>query len=613
MATATVEIWRDTGFTEGSVEVPSKTSSLPSPTYTFYNVNTSRDSLFSTLKLAHAFEDLYDCSYLRITLDMNNGNDVTIYGWIDTVSCASDTAEYPNTVIDWHPDLWRSYINSAQFGAGLVMRRPYGSDCPPQIYPYRFKDVHTENVIVPRSNIWWVVFKFVHKQKFLATLVTTNCIGTFPIDIDNPTASLTVSGPDMTGPDHVDAKTIPYTMLAAGYFEEFLKLDPGTLVSVFLSPIAPFDIINSSGSYMGNGGNLSVYRAQPMPESSYFGFLVKADSNPFKEYEATTEPLTTDDVFTTNITDFMGNTVGAIPWGFTIDTWKYRVVMDANKAYIDLRGFPKYTEYGVTVTETRGTMTPILGTDYTIPLIPMDITENSLGSYNWSGQREADRQAIQNQAIMGAMGGIMGMPGDIASGYMFANAGGTKRMEYEDIRKKGDALKAFNESVGNPRWSGFGVMGNATRGEYAEAARQINYMNVATGSMMKAAAGMSGIGLATTVGSSLISMGMQDPANVKAHAAQTNNLALLGTGFDPFNYGQPITAITMMPDAYSRNQREQDLAINGAKVSEPKQDITSLIDAGGPLQILNPVVTGPIPTPAKEYIKQRLESGVRII
>ena len=71
MATATVEIWRDTGFTEGSVEVPSKTSSLPSPTYTFYNVNAPRDSLFSTLKLAHAFEDLYDCSYLRITLDMN--------------------------------------------------------------------------------------------------------------------------------------------------------------------------------------------------------------------------------------------------------------------------------------------------------------------------------------------------------------------------------------------------------------------------------------------------------------------------------------------------------------------------------------------------------------
>ena len=605
MATATVEIWRDTGFTEGSVEVPSKTSSLPSPTYTFYNVNTPRDSLFSTLKLAHAFEDLYDCSYLRITLDMNNGADVTLYGWIDAVSCGSDTAEYPVTNIDWHPDLWRSYINSAQFGAGLVTRRPYGSDCPPQLYPFRFKDVHEENVIVPRSNIWWVVFKFVHKLKFLSSLITANCIGTFPIDIDSPNTQFTVSGPDMGGSENVTAKTIPYSFLAAGFFEEFLKLDPNTLVSVFLSPVCPFDVNESSGTY---SGDLDVYRAQPLPGIDYFGFLVKADANPFKEYTVNTSDLKTDDVFTTLITDFMGNTVGAIPWGFTINTWKYRVVMDANQGYIDLRGFPKYTEYGVTVTETRGTMTPVLGTDYTIPLIPMEITDNTLGSYNWSGQRAADRQAIQNQALMGIMTGIAGMPGDVASGYLFANAGtAAARQQHETTisnwNRKVQQIKAGNSPGYTP----------AEVEQVGYARQQLGYMKAGATTMMKATGAMSAIGLGASAVTSLISMGMQDAQNVKAHAAQTNNLALLGTGFDPFNYGQPITAVTMMPDAYSRNQREQDLAINGAKVSEPRQDITSLIDAGGPLQILNPVVKGPIPTPAKEYIKQRLESGVRII
>ena len=611
MSTATVEIWRDTGFTEGSVEVPSKTSSLPKATYTFTDVNVPRDSLFSTVKLAHAYEDLYDCSYLRITLDMNNGTDVTLYGWIDAVSCASDTAGYPNTVIDWHPDLWRTYIKSAKFGAGLVTRRPYGSDCPPQLYPYRLKDVKETNVIVPRSNIWWVVFKFVHKVQFLSTLITANCIGTFPINIDEPNAMLDVSGPDISASSTiVTARTLPYSFIAAGFFEEFLKLDPKTLVSVFLSPICPFDVREAAGIY---SGDLSVYRAQPLPGSEYFGFLVKADANPFKEYTVTTPNVTTDDINNTLITDFMGNSVGSVPWGFTINQWKYRVVMDANQAYIDLRGLPKYTEYGVTVSETRGTMTPVLGTDYTIPLIPMEITENSLGSYNWSGQRAADRQAIQNQAVMGIMGGIAGMPGDVASGYLFANAGGTSKMEYQDIRNRGDALKAFNDMVGNAKWSGFGLMGNPSLAEYNAAGKQLSYMNAATGAMMRATGAMSAIGLGASAVTSLISMGMQDSANVRAHAAQTNNLALLGTGFDPFNYGQPITAVTMWSDAYSRNQREQDLAINGAKVSEPRQDITSLINAGGPLQILNPVVTGSIPTPAKEYIKQRLESGVRII
>ena len=588
MATATVEIWRDTGFTEGSVEVPSKTSSLPKATYTFTDVNVPRDSLFSTVKLAHAYEDLYDCSYLRITLDMNNGTDVTLYGWIDAVSCASDTAGYPNTVIDWHPDLWRTYIKSAKFGAGLVTRRPYGSDCPPQLYPYRLKDVKETNVIVPRSNIWWVVFKFVHKVQFLSTLITANCIGTFPINIDEPNAMLDVSGPDISARSTiVTARTLPYSFIAAGFFEEFLKLDPKTLVSVFLSPICPFDVREAAGIY---SGDLSVYRAQPLPGSEYFGFLVKADANPFKEYTVTTPNVTTDDINNTLITDFMGNSVGAVPWGFTINQWKYRVVMDANQAYIDLRGFPKYTEYGVTVSETRGTMTPVLGTDYTIPLIPMEITENSLGSYNWSGQRAADRQAIQNQAFMGITGGVAGMSNDMLQGYLFSGVAQNKA-----------SIEARNYYV------------NEAKRASPEFGKTVSQMLDKGGSLMRGTMALSGIGLGTTAVTSLISMGMQDSANVRAHAAQTNNLALLGTGFDPFNYGQPITAVTMWSDAYSRNQREQDLAINGAKVSEPRQDITSLINAGGPLQILNPVVTGSIPTPAKEYIKQRLESGVRII
>ena len=78
-------------------------------------------------------------------------------------------------------------------------------------------------------------------------------------------------------------------------------------------------------------------------------------------------------------------------------------------------------------------------------------------------------------------------------------------------------------------------------------------------------------------------------------------------------YGTNIQAVTVTKDAYSRGVRYDDLYNNGCTVSEASDDITPLINAGGPLQILNPVVKGSIPTPAKEYIKQRLESGVRII
>ena len=593
MATATVEIWRDTGFTEGSVEVPSKTSSLPSPTYTFYNVNTPRDSMFSTLKLAHAFEDLYDCSYLRITLDMNNGADVILYGWIDTVSCASDTAGYPNTVIKWHPDLWRSYINSAQFGKGLVVKRPYNGDCPPQTYPYRFKDVHETTPIIPNDGIWWVVFKFV--DKFLNK--TTSCIGCFPIDSTDSTRYFEISAPNMHNTNEtITVKTIPFAYLALGMFEELLELDPKTLISVYLCPFDPLGCTQSGSIFTKSG----AYAYKTDNWTPPIGFFVYTADTPFKEYSVTTTDLSTNDIDNTVITDFMGNAVGAIPWGLTVSAWKYRLVMDANQAYVDLRGFPHYTEYGVTVTETRGTCTPLLGTDYTIPLIPVEITENALASYVYSGQRDADRKAMIASALTGMTGGLIDIPKSTSEGYIMSQVSG-EQLKAQYTSDLYDYQVANNVDLG------------VTLGEASAADKTLSMGRMMTRKMMGAAAMGSGIGAAANAGITAMSSAMQYANKQQQVSAQSNNLIMMGTGFDMFTYGQPVTAITMFPDAYSRNQRINDLNMNGCSVSEATNDITSLIDTGGPLQIMNPVVKGPIPTPAKEYIKQRLESGVRII
>ena len=593
MATATVEIWRDTGFTEGSIEVPSKTSSLPSPTFTFSNVNTPRKDMFSTLKLAHAYEDLYDCSYLRVTLDMNNGADVTVYGWIDSVTCASDTVGYPVTVIKWHPDFWRTYINDAHFGRGIVTKRPYGSDCPPQVYPYRFKDVQTTTTLVDNGNIWWVVFKFV--DKFLNK--TTSCIGCFPIDSSDSMRYFEISAPNMHNTNEtITVRTIPFAYLALGMFEELLELDPKTLISVYLCPFDPLGC-TQSGSTLTKSG---AYAYKTDNWSPPIGFFVYTSDTPFHEYTTTTTGLRTDDVFTTLITDFMGNSVGAIPWGFTVDTWKYRLVMDANQAYVDLRGLPKYTENGETFTETRGTMTPVLGTDYTIPLIPVEITENALASYVYSGQRNADRAAMISSGLSAMTGGLISIPSSAAEGYNLSLVNG------ERIKA---AMTASDYEFQVENNTDLGV----TTDQASAAYRNLRMSDRATSAMMKASVIGSGLGAAANAGVSLLSSAVQYDQKQRQVAAQSNNLIMMGTGFDMFTYGQSITAVTMMPDAYSRNVREKDLEMNGASVSEPVENITSLIDAGGPLQIKNPVVTGPIPTPAKEYIKQRLELGVRII
>ena len=87
-----------------------------------------------------------------------------------------------------------------------------------------------------------------------------------------------------------------------------------------------------------------------------------------------------------------------------------------------------------------------------------------------------------------------------------------------------------------------------------------------------------------------------------------------GTGFDSTRFGfSNITLVRLSADAYSQTQRTNDISLYGVHVSEPKTSCQSLIDAGGPVQIDNAVVTGPVPVEAKQYIRQRLAQGVRMI
>ena len=85
-----------------------------------------------------------------------------------------------------------------------------------------------------------------------------------------------------------------------------------------------------------------------------------------------------------------------------------------------------------------------------------------------------------------------------------------------------------------------------------------------------------------------------------------------GTDFCVSPY-KGMTLIKMDNDDYSVSQRANDLSIYGCTVSEPKTSCQSLIQAGGPLQIDNLIVTGAIPSHAKAYLRDRFAKGVRII
>ena len=95
---------------------------------------------------------------------------------------------------------------------------------------------------------------------------------------------------------------------------------------------------------------------------------------------------------------------------------------------------------------------------------------------------------------------------------------------------------------------------------------------------------------------------------------QSNGLIMSGTGFDSVRFGnRQIMLVKLVNDEYSTEQRTNDISLYGVHVSEPRDSCQSLIDAGGPVQIDNAVVTGSIPVEAKQYIRQRLAQGVRMI
>ena len=97
-------------------------------------------------------------------------------------------------------------------------------------------------------------------------------------------------------------------------------------------------------------------------------------------------------------------------------------------------------------------------------------------------------------------------------------------------------------------------------------------------------------------------------------ARQTNSLYFVGGGFDCLNNGiEGIHLVKLTFDDYSLTQRENDLELYGATVSEPMESCQSLVNTGGPLQIVNLTVRGDIPVEAKQFFRTRFAKGVRML
>lgn len=551
-----LRFWYDVGYTDGCIEVPRESDTLPTADVTITGtVNPSKDRMFSQLRISEAFSELINASYLRVTFDMNNGTDQTFYGWVDSVSVQSDTEDYPVTIVDWHVDLWRTYLSKAEFGSGMVKRRPTSTDIPPQPYPHRFfQPSMVLNISsVRNTHIWWVFARYNVTQ----SSATSSWWLIAPVNISSPSAKLCISG----SADNICPSLDEW---ASGKWDELMDLSPTQISFMFISPVPPFD-------YTGNGSSSSPI-SLTNPTS---GYGVRAVGQRFCYFndgavlgEEIVQDLTFDvettDTQTVVITGFDGEPIGALPWGFNCVKYGVRVIASSNTGAVQVR-FMRSTDNSDT------TSLNALGFVFSAICPTLELGSNAWSDYVYSGARQAEIRQRELNTESQKTEGTISMVGGTVSG---AISGALI----------GSAVPGIGTIVGGL----VGAAGGALAGAISVGGNYEFQTNTKNDQMQA--------------------------VSDYAASRQFSTQLLAGSGFDfletPY---RGLKAMVMEWDSYSQEQRTNDISMYGANVSEPTSSCQTLIDTGGPLQIVNLVVRGDIPVQAKQYFRQRFASGVRIV
>ena len=157
--------WYDPGWTEQSPVRLRRGAQLATNTAdvhitTDYHPSTER--LFTEFRLSVGnYASMRNLSYLRLTIDMNSGADLVIYGYVDSVEIISDTDQQPALRVKWHTDYWETFKGTASLGYGHLVRRATG-DHPLQGYSSVRRTVSSQQSLfqewtINSETVWWVV------------------------------------------------------------------------------------------------------------------------------------------------------------------------------------------------------------------------------------------------------------------------------------------------------------------------------------------------------------------------------------------------------------------------------------------------------------------------
>jgi len=540
-----IRAWSNPGFTEDGPEAPHYGYTLPSPSEDLRNLDyePSASRIFSEFKIANAvWESWRGMSFLEVTYSWNNSlSNTVLYGFIDEVELLSDTTGAAAVRVRWHVDEWMTYLGTATLGFGHVLRRPVGAADPIQSYGRKFWHVNSKSEIVPLSDLfttdstWWLL---------IAAGITDGGGNTelryyaVPFDTTN-----TIVFADDGGGSPVPF--IPYRSLLYGCWDEDLGLDPAQIYGAWIVPVAPM-----GENYWSGYGTLS----DPIVTAGTDSWVI-AKHNSYAHFEtrilnseysllfpetSVSYVATATELNPIAITGFEGESLGELPIGFSVTAAKYHVAVSATECYIVLR--------------FDGTDSRIEGLCFTVPALPVDLTENAWSSYQYSGQRDYDVTHREQESIRSGVESIVSGGG---SGALIGGIG--------------------------PMGAAAGVVAGAISG-------------------------------AVSLGTDLLWYNeAEQNAKDKLAARQSPGILLPGGAWDAVTYGRTIMAVVLEMDSYSAGRASDERSLVGVKVDEYNSSNDTVRSSTGYYQIANLAVTGAIPNSAKRTIANRFAKGVRLI
>lgn len=405
MKVTNVKIWKSYPYMDGSAFVWGPGAQLPAPDYDEnVEIQPSKDRLFSEIRIPLDYHEYRTANYIALYYESGSHTEIW-YGWIDKVTLMADGDTNKLIAINWHPDLWRMWMESAVFGAGIVQRQKMTGasteQFPPQEYPVRYwlaKSKHRMDSIVNGDITKISAWAYISVITNGATSELKRYCWPVSIQDDCFLDVTTTSYP---------CPTLDQTL--NGKWDEALGIDPDTVTGAWISPISPvgtsvYTDNNQITINWGGGSTIQLGGKKWVKEWSY-------ENNGTAVYSATTT-----DSRRFNIVGWDGEVIGTTPWGVPIRDWLYHTVINSTTAYVVLQASSGAAGYGDQSTN---------GLRWTIPLVPIDVTTNAVSSYNLSGAREADKMQIKLDADKARVSGHLNtvnsaIGGGVAGGLMGA-------------------------------------------------------------------------------------------------------------------------------------------------------------------------------------------------